>query len=61
MSIARTAVIEGDLYVSVTDLIAHLLICSESVTAFCSESAPLGARIVAETLNQTIDTLQHLG
>lgn len=60
MNIARTVELDGELYASVTDLIAHLTVCSESVIAFCGNSAPLGAKIVSDTLNQTADTLRSL-
>jgi hypothetical protein len=60
MNVARTAELDGDLYVHVSDFIEHLKICSESVVAFCGDSAPTGAKIVSETLDQTIDTLKSL-
>ena len=59
MNVARTIEIEGDQYVNVGDLIAHLTVCSESVVAFCGDES-VGAKIVSETLEQTISTLRSL-
>ena len=60
MNVARTVIRDGDLYVHVDEFAAHLNVCAESVIAFCGDAAPIGAKIVADTLNQTIDTLRSL-
>jgi len=59
-TVARWKVIDGVVYAHVNDLIAHLVVCSESVLAFCGDSAPEGARKVADTLDTTADSLRIL-
>jgi hypothetical protein len=45
-------------YVNIDDFIKHLNICAESVIAFTSDAAPLGSKMVADTLYTTIETLE---
>jgi len=59
-TVARWKVIDGVIYAHVDDLISHLVVCSESVIAFCGESAPDGADKVAKTLDATADSLRDL-
>jgi hypothetical protein len=47
-------------YVNVDDFINHLNISAETVVAFTQDSAPLGAKMVSETLYATIETLENL-
>jgi len=47
-------------YVNIDDFINHLNISAETVVAFTSDSAPLGAKMVSETLYATIETLENL-
>lgn len=45
-------------YVNIDDFINHLNICAESVIAFTGDSAPVGAKMVTDTLYTTIETLE---
>jgi len=47
-------------YVNIDDFVNHLNISAETVVAFTSDSNPLGAKMVSETLYATMETLENL-
>lgn len=55
--IVRTTKKENEYYVNIKDLIDHYQTSQESVTAWCEDAAPLGTKIVVDTLQTSIDFL----
>lgn len=56
----RTTLVDGEAWLNIGDLIEHLKVSQESVTAWCGDASPTGTAMVVETIQVTVDFLHVL-